>query len=418
MQLSSDGHYEDAATQAIHLAEEEALAANCLGDAANQARIRAATRWIDAGDIAFASNPQRAVDAYERCTQIDPSNAIALGRLGNASWWAGHLDKALNAFTQLWQRMPRSDTLMLAASGPTEAEKVGAVLDRPGIPREEHIWIVRGIVVAGLNIVELLQRDPSLIVNWIFRLVPIDPQGTLGSSRRPMEEEASMLIGFFNDRIHNLGNAMAPGAVSVEHRRLLSTLADVSRYRGELNRSEEYLQRARSISVEQRDFVVEAGYLSNLGVIASMRGQINTARDYSSQAITLCKGDPSKGRLYMTTQRFNAAEVDRRRLEHEEQLAAGTADPALRDDEIEVCNLLSEEFDDNPELAEMRAMRLKEIEGNAHGNLARIALEDGDLGLATSEFEISLAIHDSIGHVSGAEISRKALSDLTSGEAR
>ncbi len=418
MQLSSDGRYEDAATEAIDLAEEEALTATCLGDAANQARIRAATRWIDAGDIAFVSDPQRAVDAYERCTEIDPSNAIALGRLGNASWWAGHLDKALNAFTQLWRGMPESDALLLEASNPTEAQKVGAILSRPGFPREEHIWIVRGIVVAGLNIIEILQHDPSLIANWIFRLVPIDPQGSLGSSRKPMEEDAPMLIRFFSERIYNLGNAVAPGAVSVEHRRLLSTLADVSRYRGELNRSEEYLQRARAMNVEQRDFVVEAGYLCNLGVIAGMRGQTNTARDYFSQAITLCKGDPSKGRLYMTTQRFSADKVERRRIEHERQLAAGTAAPALRDDEIEVCNLLSEEFDRNTELATERAIRLKEVEGNAHGNLARIALEDGNLRLARSEFEISLAIHDSIGHASGAAISRNALLNLTSEDAR
>ena len=172
------------------------------------------------------------------------------------------------------------------------------------------------------------------------------------------------------------------------------------------------------MNVEQRDFVVEAGYLCNLGVIAGMRGQTNTARDYFSQAITLCKGDPSKGRLYMTTQRFSADKVERRRIEHERQLAAGTAAPALRDDEIEVCNLLSEEFDRNTELATERAIRLKEVEGNAHGNLARIALEDGNLRLARSEFEISLAIHDSIGHASGAAISRNALLNLTSEDAR
>ena len=413
MQLSSDGRYEDAAIEALRLAEDEALAATHLGAAAKEARIRAAARWIDAGDIAFVSNPQRAVDAYERCTEIDPSNPFGWSRLGEASWWAGRLDKALNAFTRLWAGMPESDVLF-EAGDPVGAQKALSILDGSSVSREERIWVVRGIVISGLNIVEILRCQPSLVAKWVFRIVPIESHGGLGKQREPTEVDAAMLIQFFSERIYNLGNAFAPGAVSVEHRRILATLASVSRYRGELDRSEEYLQRARAMNVERRDFVTEAGYLSNLGVIAATRGQTNTARDYFSQALALCKGDPRLGRLYVSTQRLSAYEVERRRIEHERQLAADTVDSALQDGEIEVCNLLSEEFDHDTEIAMEKVMRLKEIEGNAHGNLAQIALADDDLELARCEYEISLAIHESIGNTRGATISREALVLLNS----
>lgn len=412
MQLSSDGRYEDAATEAIRLAEDEALAAAHLGGAAKEARIRAAARWIDAGDIAFVSDAQRAVEAYERCIEVDPSNPQGWSRLGNASWWAGRLDRALDAFTRIWQEMDGDNSLLFKSTDPVAAQKAISILDQLSVSREQRIWVVRGLVIAGLNIIELLRHEPALISNWVFRLVPIDPQGGLGKSREPREEDAPTLIQFFHERVYNLGNAVAPDAVSVEHRRILATLSSVAKHRGELDRSEEYLQRARAMNVERRDFVSEAGYLSNLGAIACMRGHTNTAREYFSKALALCKGDPSLGRLYMTAQRLSFDEVERRRIEHELKVADGTVDTSLRDDEIEVCNLLSDEFTYNTEAATEKALHLKEVEGNVHGNLARIALADGDTELARREFRISLAVHESIGHTRGASISRNELLKL------
>ncbi|OOG85604.1 hypothetical protein B0E41_07740 [Hydrogenophaga sp. A37] len=261
-------------------------------------------------------------------------------------------------------------------------------------------------MIAGLNIIEILRREPSLISKWVLRLVPVDQ---LGEQRAPTEIEAPWIVEFFSERVYNLGCVIDASAASTEHRRILEGLAHVASQRGELDKSEEYLQRARTMSVEQKDFVVEAVYLCNLGAIAGMRGQANTARDYIAQALVLCKGDPLQGRLFVGTKLVSVEEAARRREQHEQKLANGTAIAAPEDDEIEVCNLLAEEFDRDAEAALRRALTLKEAEGNAHGTLGKLAMVDGDFDLARQEFEMALALHESIGCSRGVTITRNAM---------
>lgn len=412
MQLSSDGRYADAATEAIRLAEEEANAATYLGNAANDARGRAATRWLDAGDIAFASNCLQAVNAYERCTEMDPSNPYGWGRLGEASWWVGRLDKALLAFTRLWYLMPEGVETLARAGDPPEMQQARFMMDHPDVTREAYIWVIRGIMIAGLNIIEILRREPSLVSKWVMRLAPVD---RLGEQREPTEFEAPEIVKFFSERVYNLGGVIAVSATSAEHRRILEGLARIANHRGELDKSEEYLQRAHAMSVEQKDFVAEAVYLCNLGVVASMRGQANTARDYFAQALALCKGNPRQGRLFVGTNLISVEEAARRREQHEQKLVNGTAVASPEADEIEVCNLLADEFDRNPEAAMRRALTLKETEGNAHGNLGKLAMVDGNHDLARQEFEVSLALHESIGCAKGVAATRNAMLRLSTG---
>ncbi|WP_130466405.1 tetratricopeptide repeat protein [Corticibacter populi] len=406
IELSSDGRYRDAATEAIRLAEDEANAAVYLRNAAKEMRSRAATRWLDAGDIAFVSDHFQAANAYERCTEIDPSNPYGWSRLGEISWWVGRLDKALHAFTQMWYSMPEGIVTLCRGGDPPEAQLAQFMIDHPNVSRESYIWTIRGIVIAGLNIVEILRRQPSLVSQWVMRLVPMEG---IGRQRSPTEAEAAGMAEFFREQVYSLGRVISTSAASTEHRRILEGLARVSRRRAELNESEEYLQRARAMSVEQKDFVAEAVYLCNLGVVASMRAQINTAREYFDQALSLCKGNPRKGRLFVGTKLISVEEAACLREEHELNLANGTAIAAPKADEIEVCNLLADAFDHDTEAAMRKALVLKETEGNAHGNLGRLAMMEGDIDLARREFEISLALHESICYSRGVEITRNAI---------
>lgn len=410
MQLSSDGRYTDAATEAIRLAEDEANAATYLGKEAEKASSRAAARWLDAGDIAFVSDRLQAVNAYERCTQIDPSNPYGWSRLGEASWWLGRLDKALHSFTQLWYLMPEGVEALAKALDPPEIQQARFMTDHPEVTRETYTWVIRGIVIAGLNIIEILRREPSLISKWVLRLVPVDQ---FGERQVPTDADAPGIVKFFSDRVYNLGCVINASAAPAEHRRILEGLAHVASHRGELDESEKYLQRARAMSVEQRDFVAEAAYLCNLGAVACMRGQANTARDYFSQVLSLCKGDPLQGRLFVGTKFISVEEAALRREQHEQKLANGTAIASPEADEIEVCNLLAAEFDSAPEAALRKALKLKEVEGNAHGNLGKLALVEGDLDLARREYEMSLALHESIGYSEGIAATRDAMLRLS-----
>jgi len=406
MQLSSSGRYADAATEAIRLAEDEADTANCLGNAAKEASARAAARWLDAGDIALASDHLQAANAYARCTEIDPSNPYGWSRLGEVSWWVGRLDKALHAFTRLWYLMPEGVETLARAEDPPEVQQARFRASHPDIPHETYLWAIRGILIAGLNIIEILRREPSLIAQWVVRLVPLDQ---LAERREPTELDTPGIVEFFSERVYNLGKVIDASAASTEHRRILARLAGVASYRGELDGSEEYLQRAKAMCIEPRDFVAEAGYLCNLGVIASMRGLKNTARDYFAEALALCKGDPSQGLLFVGTKLVSVEEAARFREQHEKKLANGTAAASPEADEIEVCNLLADEFERNPELAMRKALALKEVEGNVHGNLGQLALMDGNPDLARQELEMSLTLHESIGASRKATVTRNTL---------
>ncbi len=410
MQLSHDGLYADAAIEAIRLAEDEANAAVHLGNAAKEARGRAASRWLDAGDISFVSDHLQAANAYERCTEIDPSNPLGWSRLGEVSLWIGQLDRALHAFTRMWYSMPEGLSTLFRAGDSPEMQLAQFTTDHPSVSREAYIWTIRGIMIAGLNIIEILRREPSLISMWVLRLVPVDQ---LGEQRAPTEIEAPWIVEFFSERVYKLGCLIGTSAASAEHRRILEGLAHVASQRDELDKSEEYLQRARAMSVEQKDFVAEAVYLCNLGAVASKRGQANTARDYIAQALRLCKGDPHQGRLFVGTKLVSVEEAARRREQHEQKVANGTAIAAPEDDEIEVCNLLAGEFDRDAEAALRRALTLKEAEGNAHGTLGKLAMVDGDFGLARQEFEMALALHESIGCSRGVTITRNAMLPLS-----
>jgi tetratricopeptide (TPR) repeat protein len=406
MQLSSDGRYADAATEAISLAEDEANAATHLGNATKEARGRAAARWLDAGDIAFVSDRLQAANAYERCTEIDPSNPYGWSRLGEASWSVGRLDKALHAFTRLWYLMPEGvETLARAGDSPA-MQQVRFIIDHPDVSNETYIWTIRGVMIVGLNIIEILRREPSLVSKWVLLLVPMN---RLDERQQPTESDAPGIVKFFSERVYNLGSVISASAAPAEHRRILEGLARVASQRGELDESEEYLQRARAMSVEQRDFVAEAVYLCDLGVVASMRGQANTARDYFAQALALCKGDPRQGRLFVGTKLISVEEAARSRGHHEQKLTNGTAVASPEADEIEVCNLLADEFDREPEAAMRRALVLKEIEGNAHGNLGKLAMVAGNLDLARQEFEESLTLHESTGYSRGVAATRNAM---------
>jgi tetratricopeptide (TPR) repeat protein len=411
VQLSRERRYADAASEAFKLAQDEDTAAAHLGEATGIARARAARFWLDAGDVAFASDRERAADAYRRCTELDPANPFGWSRLGEVSWWVGRLDSALEAFTRLWYLMPQGAQVLARGGEPTETQLARFMAEHPDATQEVFAWTIRGVMIAGLNIVEILRREPALVSQWVLKVAPVDG---IGEVQAPAKEEAPGITQFLTERVYNIGGALEASAASAEHRRILEALSNVASHLGQLEQSEEYLSRARSMSVEQNDFVSEAVYLTNLGVIAAERGQVNTARSYLTQALAICEGDRTQGRLIVGKRLVDLREFERRNRRHEELVAAGKAETELADDEIEVCNRLGDEFSRGTESAMKKAIKLKEVEGSVHGNLAKIAERENDGALAEREYSASLVIHESIRFSAGVAITRRALLRLKS----
>jgi len=104
-------------------------------------------------------------------------------------------------------------------------------------------------VIAGLNIIEILRREPSLVSKWVIRLVPAD---RLGEQREPTELEVPEIVEFFRERVYNLGSVIGVNAAPTEHRRILEGLARVASHRGELDKSEEYLSTTTAIFLPHR----------------------------------------------------------------------------------------------------------------------------------------------------------------------
>ncbi|CAD5201018.1 hypothetical protein [Pseudomonas sp. FEN] len=124
----------------------------------------------------------------------------------------------------------------------------------------------------------------------------------------------------------------------------------------------------------------------------------------------------SQGYLYVGRKLVSVDEAARRREQHEQKLANGTAAANPEIDEIEVCNLLADEFDRDTEAAMRSALVLKEVEGNAHGNLGKLAMVEGNFDLARHEFEVSLVLYESIGYAKGVEATHNAILHLSQTE--
>lgn len=184
-------------------------------------------------------------------------------------------------------------------------------------------------------------------------------------------------------------------------------LAEIAHERNELDRSEAYLRRALDLNLG--DPVALAGYHNDLSIVAITRGDVHTARQYFDQALSTCRGDPARPMLIVTKHSVSLEEVAHRTSE-----VYAASHPEIGEDEIEVCNLLDEAFDQDEEATMIKALKLKEAEGNAHSNLGRLAVMAGDVELARQEYLQALSSYELLGFAAGEVRVFRALGDLES----
>jgi tetratricopeptide (TPR) repeat protein len=290
--------------------------------------------------------------------------------------------------------------------------------ERPDGSPAVYISATRRLVEMFIYIAEILKRDPKLGCNWlqvgaahlsdleaplaIMRVnsnklfgVEIDESGKL-DLRAASHEEVLAFAECISEKIYGFDGLLGEGAVRTEYSRALETLARMAGDLGHLDLAKGYLDRAHQMSTKGADFVAEAVYLCNLGMVVGKMGRLNTAENYLDRALAICQDDPALGvRMIFARTPMSPEEAEQWNVRQRAQ-----SDDA-REDEIVLCNRVYEESKRDPESAFRKGMALKETEGNAHANLGIIAWKLGDTAKADREFRRAFDLHRDIRHLFG-----------------
>ena len=397
--LMASGDFAEAAAIVKEIAEEEDAIAAKLESESDEAKKRAVQRWVEAGNIAFVSNQETARFAYHKATELDPTNIYALSRLGSTLMALDRLTEARDAFTSAMRRLPGADDIWIRATDTNAARGFmeGFLAKNAEVTREMYTWVAREVVNSGLMVLEILRRKPELASNWIIHTV--DPK-TYEHRPPPLDSVTALL----EERLYGLDGVLGPGGVQVEHRRCLERLSRLAFDMNQTDLAESYLARAKAMSVEQRDYVAEAAYLSNLGIVAGQRGDFETARSYLLEALTICcRGNPEQP----------AIAVARKPLSEEEEARRRNEDLPPQDDEIVVSNFLGPLFESNPQEAMKQARKLKQIEGSIYGNNAQLAIAEGNVDKAREYYLKSLDAHRLSEYARGYVMTQTTLGDMS-----
>jgi len=94
LQALEDGDTRKATSLMEESAEKRTAQAQKLNKEASQ-------DWVDIGNIAFLHDSQKALDAYQRALELDPSNWVAWNLSGHILRRLGRLDEAMEAYQQV-----------------------------------------------------------------------------------------------------------------------------------------------------------------------------------------------------------------------------------------------------------------------------------------------------------------------------
>jgi tetratricopeptide (TPR) repeat protein len=402
-QLAGFGRFDEATDMAIELARDDQAAVNQLEASTDEARKRAARRWIQAGDIAVVTDDAKASDAYLRAVTLDPSAIDGWWGLGFTSLSLDRLADALSAFTKLCHFMDGFARLARAAADPETAKQdfERFLKEEPNGSSAIYIRATRRLAEMFIYIAEILKRDPKLGYSWDMKVGDAPTEAKPGErveyvARHPSEDEVRGITEWLSKSLHGFDGLLGEGAIRTEYSRALETLARIAIDHGHPDLALGYLDRAHQMSVEGADFVAEAVYLCNLGVAAAQMGQYSTAENHLDRSLAICEDDPSLGvRLIFPRRLLSPEEADRWKDRPRAQ------DDGLREGEIAMCNRLKDESERDSESAFRKGLKLKETEGNVHANLALVALRVGDPLKADREFRRAFDVHSEIGFLPG-----------------
>jgi tetratricopeptide (TPR) repeat protein len=187
------------------------------------------------------------------------------------------------------------------------------------------------------------------------------------------------------ERALALNGVLGGNEVEVVHANNLEVLGRMSQERGNSAAAANYLMRALAINEEIESQVGQAANLNNLGLITG-KSDPQRAEEYLRRSLAITEGGLNGECVRVEYWPVASAAVD-------------SAPNSARTIDVPVEYLAEYKLD--PDKGLRRLLALRKLSADAHGNLAVLAREGGDLAAAEREFLRLLEVHKDLEDKSG-----------------
>jgi tetratricopeptide (TPR) repeat protein len=225
---------------------------------------QAAEDWIDIGNIAYLTDLQDALDAYQEATKLDPVSADAWNRLGHVLKRLGRLNEALKAYERVLELAGESKPLQATAYG-----NLGNICRTRGeLEKAEEFYSKTLEIAKSLGHQEVMASTYGNL-GIIYQI-----RGELEKAEefhlKSLEIEKA--LGRQEGMASDYGN-----------------LGVIYQIRGELEKAEEF--HLKSLEIEKALGWQEgmANQYGNLGVIYQIRGELEKAEEFHLKSLEINK---------------------------------------------------------------------------------------------------------------------------------
>ena len=226
----------------------------------NEANKQAAEAYRNLGALAFLNNPQEALTAYHRATQLDPDDVDGWNQLGTLSMRVGELDDAIAAYSKVLA-LGEAHAIAAAYGNLGSVYKIRGDLDKAidfyqkSLVMTEELGDMEGMAMDYGNLGNVYATRGFLDKAIEFYLKSLAITEKLG-----MKETSANQYG-------NLGN--------------------VYKTRGEFDKAIEMFQKILKIHEELGDKEGMASSYGNLGGVYQTRGELDKAIEFHQKSLTL-----------------------------------------------------------------------------------------------------------------------------------
>jgi tetratricopeptide (TPR) repeat protein len=237
-------------------------AVELMEKSAQSRTVKAAQDWIDIGNIAYLNDSQKALNAYEKATRLDPSNPDAWNRLGHIQVRLGLLDKAQHAFEKVLELAGQDKEFQARAYG-----NLGIIYEiREQLDRAEEFYLKSFDINKTLGNKEVMAK---LFNNF----------GNVYKTRGDLDKAEEFYLKSF-DINKKLGRL--DGMASV-----YGNLGNIYNSRGKLDKAEEFYWKVLELEKTLGRPESMAIAYANLGLIYQRREVLDKACGYWQQSLQL-----------------------------------------------------------------------------------------------------------------------------------
>ncbi len=349
----------------------------------------AARTYREIGALAFYSNTDEALDAWQRVTELAPDDADAHNRLGLLYARTGDLPRAQTAYQRvmaLGNQTADKEWLAIAAGNLGILEQTRGNLDaaeewyKKGLAIEEELGRKEGIAqdYGNLGLLEQTLGNLDAAQDWYKKSLAIDEE----LDRKEGMAAAYGNLGLLEQTRGNLDAAeewYRKGlAIDEELARKegmaakYGNLGNLEQTRGNLDSAEDWYKKSLEITEAEGMKEAVARVYGNLGILEEMRGNLDAAEDWYKKSLAI---EEELGRKEGMAQDYgNLGNLERTR---------GNLDAA------------EDWYKKSLEITEAAGM--KETSANQYGNLGTLEQRRGNLDAVRAHWEKALALFQEIG---------------------